>query len=59
MMGWLRLPMSPEKTMVFVTPFSVASTVMLDEPRRCPASVKVTSTPSQRVKGSPYLRVWT
>ena len=39
--------------MVLVTPFSVASRVMLAEPSRWPASVKVTVTPSHRGKGTP------
>ena len=53
MMGWLMLPMSPEKTTVFVTSPSVTSRVMLHEPNRWPASEKVTVTPSHSWKGTP------
>ena len=38
--------------MVLLTPFSVRSMVMLEEPSRCPASLKVTVTPSQSWKGT-------
>ena len=48
MMGWSTLPMSPENTICFVTPPSVAVTMMEAEPSRWPASTNSTRTPSHR-----------
>ncbi len=45
MIGWSRLPMSPEKTSFVVAPFSVTHISMLDEPSRWPTSTKRMTMP--------------
>ena len=57
MMGWLMLPMSPEKTIFFSTPFSSSHSSTLAEPSRWPASTNRSFTPGHRSTIWPYSAV--